>query len=57
MIRSKQVKLNDDWEQFTVKFSINYAMSIEDCNLMISGSRDELGCWNEGTGPQPLDKC
>lgn len=56
-MKGKRVEIFDDWEQFTIKFSVNYDLDNDFYNLRINGSREELGNWSEGTGPIVMDRC
>ena len=51
----KTVQILDEWEHFTIKFNVSYpgqSYSLNQPFLRINGSRDELGAWNAGEGPQ-----
>ena len=53
----KFVQLQDEWEHFTMKFSVNYNFDDDYYNLRVNGSREELGKWKEGSGPVKMDRC
>jgi hypothetical protein len=42
--------LEDEWERFTVTFSIYYPIK-DDEYMRINGSIEKLGLWNKGEGP------
>jgi hypothetical protein len=47
----KVVQLNDIWESFKVNFSVLAPIESHGDDMLISGSRDELGNWNKTSGP------
>lgn len=53
----KHVQLQDEWEHFAVKFSVNYNLDNDYYNVRINGSREELGDWKDGSGPVQMDRC
>lgn len=44
------LSLDDEWERFTVTFSIFYPTK-EDEFMRINGDIEKLGIWNKGEGP------
>ena len=45
------VQLNDIWESFKVNFSVFAPIETHGDDMLITGSRDELGNWNKTSGP------
>ena len=47
----KYAEINDEWEAFVIKFTVfNPSLNDEDA-VYITGSKEELGGWDQGTGP------
>lgn len=44
-------RLEDEWEHFTVTFSIFYPVINLNETMRINGDSNKLGGWNKGTGP------
>ena len=53
----KDVQILDEWGHFTVKFGVLYPSQSHAQNkrfLRVNGSREELGTWLAGKGPQTM---
>jgi len=50
------VQLNDIWESFKVNFSVYAPDESHGDQMLMSGSRDELGNWNKASGPIQMSK-
>ena len=48
---SKEFELEDEWEHFTVTFSLYYPLNSKNEFMRINGGTDKLGDWNKGEGP------
>jgi hypothetical protein len=46
----------DDWEHFTVSFSIYYPAQQDSEVMRINGDTEKLGNWNKGKGSLVMDK-
>eukprot|EP00347_Sterkiella_histriomuscorum_P011252 403373163 len=44
----------DEWDRFTIVFSIFYPLKDENEYMRINGDIEQLGMWNKGTGPERL---
>jgi len=47
--------LKDEWEHFTVTFSLHYPLDNENEFMRINGDTDKLGNWNKGKGPLKME--
>lgn len=53
----KKGEINDEWEHFTVCFSIYYPGQTSEEVMRINGDTNRLGDWNRGTGPLIMKQC